>query len=218
MVALVLGVHGLRGAVRVEALTDRPADRFAPGRVLHREGSDAPLTVVSAAPEGPGWRLRFAEIPDRTAAETLRSQYLEATVGPGEGLHRGEYYWHEVVGSVVRGLDGAELGLVTRVYRAGAAEVYVVRGERYGEFDVPAVRDFIRVLAPRRGEIVVDADALELRPVRPRRIRPPRPRRGSPCVLGSGDRQALDPDKPDAAREPNVGSSPDVEPPAASDG
>jgi hypothetical protein len=33
-----------------------------------------------------------------------------------------------------------------------------------GEFDLPAVRAFIRVFAPRRGEIVVDAEALDLTP------------------------------------------------------
>ena len=48
MVALVRGVHGLRGAVRVEVLTDRPEERFTPGTVLHREGSDAPLTIAVA--------------------------------------------------------------------------------------------------------------------------------------------------------------------------
>ena len=41
-VALVRGVHGLRGAVRVEILTDRPEERFAAGTVLHPEGTDDP--------------------------------------------------------------------------------------------------------------------------------------------------------------------------------
>ena len=45
-------------------------DRFVPGSVLHPEGSDRALTIASAAPveDGPGWRLRFAEVADRTAA------------------------------------------------------------------------------------------------------------------------------------------------------
>jgi len=41
--------------------------------------------------------------------------------------------------------------------------VFVVKGGPAGEFDVPAVREFVRILAPRRGEIVVDAAALDLR-------------------------------------------------------
>lgn len=182
VVALVRGVHGLKGAVRVEVLTDRPDERFAPGRVLHREGSDDPLTVVSAVVDAPGWRLRFAEVTDRATADMLRGAYLEAPLGPGDELGRGEFYWHEVVGSVVRDLAGRELGRVVDVYRAGGVDAYVVRGEPFGEFDLPGVRDFIRIFAPRRGEIVVDADLLELEPARaPRPPRPPRtPRTARP--------------------------------------
>ena len=56
VVALVRGVHGLHGAVRVEILTDRPEDRYKPGSVLYREGSDHPLTVTWSSPiaDGPG--------------------------------------------------------------------------------------------------------------------------------------------------------------------
>ena len=51
VVGLVRGVHGLRGAVRVEILSDNP-DRFAVGNVLHREGDDRPLTILSAQRDG----------------------------------------------------------------------------------------------------------------------------------------------------------------------
>jgi 16S rRNA processing protein RimM len=164
VVALVRGVHGLRGDVRVEVLTDRPDERFVQGAVLFREGRPEPLTIEAAAAvaDGPGWRLRFREVPDRTAAETLRGAYLE-TVVPPDTLARGEYYWHEVIGVTVRDVTGRELGTVADVYRVGEAEVFVVRGGPAGEFDVPAVRAFVRLFAPRRGEIVVDAAALDLR-------------------------------------------------------
>jgi 16S rRNA processing protein RimM len=163
VVALVRGVHGLRGDIRVEVLTDRPEDRFAVGSVLHREGSEEPLTLVAAAPvaDGPGWRLRFREVPDRTSAEALRDTYLE-TGDAAAPLERGEYWWHEVIGCSVTDVSGRALGDVADVYRAGGAEVLVVRGGPHGEFDVPVVRAFIRVFAPRRGEIVVDAAALDL--------------------------------------------------------
>ena len=144
-------------------LTDRPQDRFAPGTVLHREGDDDTLTIESAAPveDGPGWRLRFLEVPDRTSAESLRDTYLETT-GASRDLRRGEYFWHEVIGVPVTDVRGRPLGTITDVYRAGGAEVFVVSGGPVGEFDVPAVRAFIRIFAPRRGEIVVDATALDL--------------------------------------------------------
>jgi 16S rRNA processing protein RimM len=164
VVGLVRGVHGLRGVVRVEVLTDRAEDRYGPGSVLHREGSDQPLTVVAstAVADGPGWRLQFAEIPDRAAAESLMGAYLEIDVGPDAVLPRGAYYWHEVIGTTVVSTTGEALGTIRDVYRSGGAEVYIVDGGPYGEFDVPGVRDFVRIFAPRRGEIVVDVEALDL--------------------------------------------------------
>jgi len=184
-VGLVRGIHGLRGAVRVEVLTDRPEERFRHGSQVFAEGDDSPLTITSAHPDEPGWLMRFAEVRDRTGAETLRDRYLEAVVGPGEQPGRGEYYWHEVIGTPVRGLDGAELGRVEDIYRVGGAEVFVVRGEHYGEFDLPAVRAFIRIFAPKRGEIVIDADALELEAPRPKRPRGRRTRRAGEAGEGA---------------------------------
>jgi 16S rRNA processing protein RimM len=162
VVGQVRGFHGLRGAVRVESLTDRADDRFAVGQSLYVEGGDAPLTIVEADPDAQGWRVRFAEVPDRTAAETLRDVYLEAVVAPGEQLPRGEFYWHQVIGAAVSDTDGTVLGQVVDIYRAGGAEVVVVRGPG-GEMDVPLVRAVVRIFAPARGEIVVDGEALGLR-------------------------------------------------------
>jgi 16S rRNA processing protein RimM len=181
VVALARGAHGLRGAVRVEILTDHPELRYAPGGVLFREGDDRPLTIdwSSAVADGPGWRVHFREVSDRSTAEALTGTYLESHVGPEAPLARGEYFWHEVIGSAVSGIDGTVLGTVRDVYRSGGAEVYTVSGGPYGEFDVPGVRAFIRVFAPRRGEIVVDAEALDLSPPRGRgdEPRPKAPRR-----------------------------------------
>jgi 16S rRNA processing protein RimM len=162
VVAQVRGFHGLRGTVRLESLTDRAEERFAVGKSLFVEGGDAPLTVIESAPDSLGWRVRFAEVADRNAAEALRDAYLEAVVGPGEELPRGEFYWHQLVGTPVADVDGTALGEVVDVYRAGGADVMVVAGPE-GELDVPLIRSVVRVFAPARGEIVIDGEALGLR-------------------------------------------------------
>jgi hypothetical protein len=84
----------------------------------------------------------------------------------------------------VRSGEGEDLGRIVELYHAGGADVFVVRGPR-GELDVPGVRGIVLELAPERGEMVVDLDALAIdaRPVedddyvRPRDRRPPNPRR-----------------------------------------
>jgi 16S rRNA processing protein RimM len=157
-------LHGLRGAVRVEVLTDQPEARFAAGRILHVEGDVRPLTVTVAQPveDGPGWRVRFREVPDRAAAERLRDAYLEIAVDREADLADGAAYWHEIIGSTVKDSHGATLGSVADIYRAGEAEVYVVRGGPPGEFDLPAVRTIITTFAPERRELIVDENVLDL--------------------------------------------------------
>lgn len=194
------GVHGLNGAVRAEVLTDRPEDRFVVGHILFREGDDRPLTIASAeaVADGPGWRLRFREVATRDAADRLRGAYLEASVRPDDDLARGAYYWHEVIGCAVRGVDGAELGTVKDIYRVGETEVFSVTGGSVADFDLPAVRAFIRIFAPRRGEIVVDAESLDLQPrktVDPDRPKAPRRKSRSRTATAS-------PGAPEASPEP----------------
>jgi 16S rRNA processing protein RimM len=169
--------------MRVEVLTDRPAERFVEGARLFPEGRAEPLTIVEARPADPGWILRFRDVPTREAAEAFRLVYLEVEAGPGDALPRGSYFWHELIGVAVRDLEGGELGTVHDVYRVGSTDVLEVAGGPRGGFDLPIARPFVRILAPRRGEIVADPEALDLpapdqiRPPRP--PRPPRPRRAT---------------------------------------
>jgi 16S rRNA processing protein RimM len=156
-VGLVRGVHGLRGAVRVEILSDNAA-RFEPGSVLHPEGSSRPLTIVSAHRDGPGLLVRFREVGDRPTADGLRDKYLEVDPTPG-ALPADTYYWHDIVGCTVRTEAGAEVGTVGDVFRVGGSEVYVVNGPR-GEVLVPAVAAVVKQLDPASKRIVIDGVAL----------------------------------------------------------
>jgi 16S rRNA processing protein RimM len=171
----------LNGALRVEVLTDRPEARFKRGATLFREGQETPLRVIDGVPiaDGPGWRIRLAEAVDRQAAEGFRGAYLEAIVPAEDRAAAAEsWLWHEIVGLPVIGRDGEELGTVTDIYRVAENDVYVVRGPR-GEFDVPAVRDFVVSIDPHGSGLTVDVEALDLPPIRPPRpYRAPRPRKG----------------------------------------
>lgn len=184
---LVRGLQGLRGTLRVEVLSDRP-ERFAPGSVLFPEGRPEPLTVTWRSADGPGLLLRFREVRSREAAERLRDAYLEAEVGP-TALADDAVWWHEVVGAEVSTSAGEALGQVADVFRSGGGEVLVVTGGGRGEVLVPVVHDIVLEFAPRSGRIVVDAEALDLGPLRvprPRGRRTTRAARTSVPPTGAG--------------------------------
>lgn len=208
VVGLVRGLQGLRGGVRVEPLSDEPG-RFEPGSSLYPEGTGRRLTVDWSQQDAPGLLVRFREVTTREAAEQLLGTYLEAEVATE--LAADAYWWHEVIGAAVTADTGEVLGTVADVFRAGGGEVYVVRGGPRGELMIPAVRAVFREFAPREGRLVVDADALgldELTPRRPRGRRSSRagrpatgPVSGSPLPAGTAgpdaanDDPATDPDR-----------------------
>lgn len=171
-VALVRGLHGLRGAVRIEVLTD-VADRFSVGAVLHAEGDDRPLTVAWTGPTSPGLLVRFAELSSREAAAWLQDRYLE--IVPHESLPEGAWYWHQLIGLEARTSGGEVLGRVEEVQRYGPSEVYIVDGGPRGEILVPAVKAVVLELDPPAGRLIIDAAAMELPEAKP--PRPPRPPR-----------------------------------------
>jgi ribosomal 30S subunit maturation factor RimM len=151
------------------------------------------LKIAEASPvaDGPGWWLRFVGLGDRSAVEHLRDVYLETHV-TADDRAPGTWRWHELVGLAVRGSDGRQLGTIREIYRAGGAEVFVVRGPN-GEIDVPAVSHIVLELAPERGEVVVDVEVLDLaapvvdetsgaRPKAPRRRPGSRRRTAGPSI------------------------------------
>jgi len=208
-VGLVRGLHGLRGAVRVEVLSDDP-ERFAVGSVLFADGQERPLTVDWTGPAKPGILVHFAEMQSREAAESLRDRYLE--VVPEAPLPEGTYYWHQLRGLLVSTTDGLELGRIEDVFRAGGGEVYVVRGGPLGEVMVPGVRDVVVELDPAAGRMVVDPVALDLPDKPPRRRRrqelPKRARRAAREEQAAKRRAARDaagtPSSDEVAEDPEA--------------
>ena len=194
-VGLVRGFHGLRGAVRVEVLSDDP-DRFSVGSVLYVDGHARPLTVAWAQPSKSGILVRFEELPSREAVEPLRDRYLEAIAD--DELPEGSWYWHQVEGLEVMTTTGERLGGVVDVFRAGEGEVYVVRGGPRGEILVPAVHFVVTLLDPAGRRMIVDAVALGLPDEPPAPTRVPQPAEGTPDGT-----EAVTPDRAAGAETPD---------------
>jgi hypothetical protein len=74
-------------------------------------------------------------------------------------------------GATVTATDGEVLGTAADVFRTGGSEILVVTGGPRGEVLVPLVRSVVVEFAPRVGRLVVDADALDLAPLKARRVR-----------------------------------------------
>jgi 16S rRNA processing protein RimM len=131
-VARLVKAHGLKGALKLELYTDDPERRFRPGATFA-------LQVPTSSP----WHgkmlelveLRFynghpvaffADVPDRTAAETLVKAILWVDQDPAElPEEQDAWYDHQLVGlRAIR--DGAEVGRVARVDHLPAQDLLVI--------------------------------------------------------------------------------------------
>ena len=88
LIGRVIKPHGVRGEVVVDATTDDPFGRFAVGEVLcgKQAGKDTTVTVAAMRPHQGRLLVRFEEIGDRNAAETVRGmRFLRRRFGIRRG-------------------------------------------------------------------------------------------------------------------------------------
>jgi 16S rRNA processing protein RimM len=150
--------HGLGGDVAVEVRTDEPERRLAEGAVLFTDPeSYGPLTVASRRVHSGRLLLRFAEVPDRTAAEELRGTLLLVEIDPEEiPEDDDEWYDFQLVGLQAVRPDGQTLGEVTEVLHLPAQDLLAVRTPEGREVLVPFVSAIVPEVDVEGGRIVID--------------------------------------------------------------
>jgi 16S rRNA processing protein RimM len=148
--------HGIKGEVTIEALTDRPEERFVAGHTLecdsplHQELEIARVRVHQGI-----WMLTFNQIVDRNEAERLRNSRLYAEVDLDQSVEEDEsYHVEQLKGMKVQGIDGLEIGIVVDVENLPGQDllkVETVKGERL----IPMVQQFIEEIDLKERRIVV---------------------------------------------------------------
>jgi 16S rRNA processing protein RimM len=159
LVGVAVRAHGLRGEVVVELHTDSPEERFAPGVVLaaRRAGTpDGRLTVESARPHSGRLLVRFAEAPDRDAAEQLRGTRLligaDAIAAPADP---DEFHVHQLEGLRAELVDGAVVGTIREVVHGPGGELLVLARPPLPDALVPFVRAIVPTVDLDGGRVVL---------------------------------------------------------------
>lgn len=157
-VGVVLGAHGVRGAVRVKSFTERAADlaafpsvedetgrrRFAPS--LLSEGQKGVLVMTLDGVSG------------RTAAEALKGLKLWVPRAALPALEEEEYYYSDLIGLRAERSDGTLLGRVKGVFDFGGGDVIEITGPDGGMM-VSFTRATVPVVDIAGGRLVVDPPA-----------------------------------------------------------
>ncbi len=131
IVGRIMGVHGVRGWVKVYSWTD-PLDNILDYRPwwLESGGKWHEVRVNDGRRHGKGLIARLADCTDRDEAyERFCGCRVAVPRSALPALDAGDFYWRDLVGLRVRLDDGRDLGVVDTLMETGANDVLVVRGD-----------------------------------------------------------------------------------------
>lgn len=144
----IVGVHGVRGLVKVRTFTEVAENLTAYGPLLDQRGREIRLTLHGQAK---GNLLAAVEgIGDRTQAEALRGRklYVRREALPPAETDKDEYYHADLIGLTVELESGERFGRIASVQSYGAGDVLEIAVDADGR----------RVLVPFTQDMVPEVD------------------------------------------------------------
>jgi 16S rRNA processing protein RimM len=155
----VIRAHGLRGDVRVRALTDRPAERFGGLRdcVLWDAARDTRTAcrVVHARVDGPDVFLRMEGIGSPEDAQALAGRLIAVEREQALPAPEGSFYPWQLEGAEVVTRDGRLVGRFRGIEPGAVQDCWVVDADGR-EVLVPAVPEIVVDVSVERRRVVID--------------------------------------------------------------
>ncbi len=153
-IAKILKPQGIHGEVKVQLFSNDVDAFFGRGFAYDKQGKRVEYTPVRSS--GLIVIVRMKGVNTRADAELMRGVFLYLDREDFKELNEHEHYVCDLIGIKVVDETGEKLGTLKEILQHGAADVYVVKGDKSLMF--PALkRVIIRV---ENGEIVVDSKAL----------------------------------------------------------
>ena len=152
----IVGVHGIRGEVKVKSFTENERDIAAYGEVEDKSGlRKFQLKIVGHSKEL--LRVKIAGVDDRNQAEELIGTgfYVSKSVLPA--LAEEEFYHADLIGLALKeSASGTEIGKVEGLYNFGAGDLIDIRlkGKKSTEM-LPFNRQYVPEINIKDGYIIV---------------------------------------------------------------
>jgi len=154
----VVGVHGVRGTVRIKSFTADPADIAAYGAVSDESGARRFEVEVLGQARG-AVLARLSGVADRDAAEALRGLRLYVPRAALPETKEDEFYHADLIGLPVETREGARLGTVRAVHNFGAGDILELRDDDGRELLLPFSDAIVPAVDLGAGRIVADPPA-----------------------------------------------------------
>lgn len=157
LLAEIVGVHGVRGLVKLKTYTERPEAVIDYGPLSDGDGLEIGLEIRGR--HKAGLLAAVTGVSDRDAARRLQGTPLyvpRAALPPLDG-REDEFYYADLVGLAVRVSGGAVVGEVASVQNFGGGEAIEVRlCDGADTVMVPFTRDLVPEIDLQEGYLVID--------------------------------------------------------------
>ena len=151
---MIVGVHGVRGHLKIKAYTGNPAalDRYGPlslddGRLLH-------LKVKSVSAKGPVIAMA-QEVTDRDEAELMRGLELFISRDALPPVENDEVYHTDLIGLDARGMDGEAIGVIVGLHDFGAGDIIEVKPPSGPTMMLPFAPEYRDEVRPEAGFVTL---------------------------------------------------------------
>lgn len=155
----VVGVHGVRGELKLESYTEPRTQifRYQPWRMRSATGE----TVIEGGrgrAQGKGIVAELPGVADRDAAMALVGTEIWVSRSVLPKAKPGEYYWADLEGLEVVTVEGRSFGTVSHLIATGANDVLVVKDAERERLIPFLVGPFVTAVDLAGGRITVDWD------------------------------------------------------------
>lgn len=155
----IVGVHGLRGELKLESYTEPRMQIFGYQPWLMRsKAGDRSVEGARGREQGKGMVAELPGVDDRDAAAALAGVEIWVARSAMPQAKPGEYYWSDLEGTEVVTVEGVSLGRVSHLIATGANDVLVVRDDERERLIPFLVGQFVTSVDLGANRLTVDWD------------------------------------------------------------
>lgn len=152
----IVGVHGIRGEVKVKSFSDdeRHLTRYG---LLSNESGDQTFDVKIMGHSKELLRVKIKGVDDRNTAETLigTGLYIKRDLLPD--LAEDEFYHTDLIGLEAKNTSGEVVGTVNAVYNFGAGDLIELKMSEDGRLEMlPFTKAFVPTINIKEHFIIVE--------------------------------------------------------------
>lgn len=152
----VVGVHGIKGEVKVKSFTEVPEDIDRYG-IVENEAGSRKFSIKVTGHSKELLRVKIKGVDDRNEAFALKGTgfYVSKDVLPE--LPEEEFYHSDLIGLEARALeDNRSLGKVVGIYNFGAGDMLEIKTGEDGKSEIlPFTKEYFPTVNIKEGYIIV---------------------------------------------------------------